>query len=872
MERGLNSIQPKYYGLISAFLAMLGMYLILSYNQCIGGDITLLTGDMIEQYVPYIKMLCRDILNGESIWFSWSSSLGMNTSLINAYYAMSPFNIFYLLFWNVDVNIITAIIIILKNGIAAYTFHIFLKRVMRCEGIQSILFSVMYALSMYMVNYGFIYNSWMDGVILLPLICTYIYELETNKKSYLKLIVSYVVLFISQFYIGYMVGIFSFLFLIVLLFTGEKKTFSAILKRILKYAGSVVLAIGIVALFLLPALIFLITNNPEDASEFQSLEIKIYEWLYALFWGSSVPMLNSYPALYCGWPILILVPLFFFNKEIEIKEKIRYGILVFFIVLTTIINPLYQLMHAFDAPNFHNHRHAFLIVFLFCALAAKQSMYVKAIKMKNLIFVLIGYLVIYPILAWFSDIEHTDFTFKVIVNIALALIWFGLWFLLVKNKINKQGIAILTVLFLLVELFANGWYIIDTSDNYHSEVYGVWKDGITEAVSEINTDDDFYRMYYQIDMITNSDSWFGYNGVSDFSSAENYNLRQSMQHLGVYTSPRVFAPLGTGMTPPVEALLGVKYIVLGPDPYIDLSEENYYQINENKYCLNLGYMVSDDIINYEYDSLNSFENINSLMQIISGEKSRCFEKYVGQVVVESENVEIVIGDELTAMRYDTNLYEYGMVTYSVIKENVEGPIYIQFPREESVLFEDAPYLPGGYENIFHKHGSLTVPYIKPLLIGEEEYAMAVMMNETTVNEFSFETPIFYEYNEAALAQIHNTLSQSQMEVEEYADGYVKGNVTVPEERTVLFTSIPYDEGWTVWVDGIEKEAIAVVGDAFLALELEPGYHELEFEYEAPGLKAGMGISAVSIGIYIALIVTVCVKEKKEKNINTQEES
>ena len=179
---------------------------------------------------------------------------------------------------------------------------------------------------------------------------------------------------------------------------------------------------------------------------------------------------------------------------------------------------------------------------------------------------------------------------------------------------------------------------------------------------------------------------------------------------------------------------------------------------------------------------------------------------------------------------------------------------------------------GGYENIFQRYSRVTVPYIKPFLIGEDEYAMAVVMKENTVDSWSCMTPYFYEYNEAALAQIHNTLSQSQMEVEEYADGYVKGNVTVPEERTVLFTSIPYDEGWTVWVDGIEKEAIAVVGDAFLALELEPGYHELEFEYEAPGLKAGMGISAVSIGIYIALIVTVCVKEKKEKNINTQEES
>lgn len=871
MTKSLNNISSKYYGFISALFAMLGMYLILSYHQCIGGDLTILCGDLLEQYIPYIKMLCRDLLNGESIWFSWSSFMGMNTSLLNAYYAMSPFNIFYLIFWNADESIITAVIIILKNGFAAYTFHIFIKRVLNCHGAQSIMFASMYALSMYIVNYGFMYNSWMDGMIWLPLICTYIYELDCDRKNYLKLTFSYAILFVSQFYIGYMVGVFSFLFWLVLLLTKEKKTFTDVMKKTAKYAASVILAICMVAIVLLPALLFLIANNQGNASGFLDLKVTIFEWLYSLFWGSSVPRINSYPALYCGWPVLILLPLFFFNKEIELKEKVRYGILGIFLILTTVIEPLFQMMHAFDAPNFHNHRHAFLIVFLFCALAAKQSMYIYSIKVRKLFLVTAICATVYPIVAWFADTEHNDYILKVVVNIILALVWFGIWFAIVKKKINAQSLAVVSIVFIIIELFANGWYIIDTSENEPSDAYKVWKKGIADAVSEIESDDEFFRMYYNIDMVSNSDSWFGYNGVSDFSSGENYDLRQSMTGLGLYSTPRVLAPRGAGMTNPVEMLLGVKYVVTGPNPYLELSEDNYYTIVENPYCLNLGYMVEDEVLAFRCESTNSFENVNSLLQTMSGETVKCFEPYAGQIVILCENAEVVMNSTQTAIKYDSDLYENAMVTYSVAKENVDGPIYVLFPGGDSIMYDDAPYMPGGYENIFQKYGALTVPYIKPLLIGENEYAIAVVMNEKTVDEYSFENPVFYTYKEAALAEVHATLSQGQMNVKTYEDGYVSANVNVSEDKTVLFTSIPYDEGWTVFVDGVEYEAIAVVDEAFLALKLEPGYHELEFKYEAPGVKEGMGISALSIVIYILLIVIAHSKSRKEKDVSTERE-
>ena len=86
------------------------------------------------------------------------------------------------------------------------------------------------------------------------------------------------------------------------------------------------------------------------------------------------------------------------------------------------------------------------------------------------------------------------------------------------------------------------------------------------------------------------------------------------------------------------------------------------------------------------------------------------------------------------------------------------------------------------------------------------------------------------------------------------DGYVKGDVTVTADKTLLYTSIPYDEGWILKVDGKDCEYIKIL-NGFIGVELEEGQHNIEFKYKLPGFKVGLSISIISlialgcIGIY-----------------------
>ena len=66
-------------------------------------------------------------------------------------------------------------------------------------------------------------------------------------------------------------------------------------------------------------------------------------------------------------------------------------------------------------------------------------------------------------------------------------------------------------------------------------------------------------------------------------------------------------------------------------------------------------------------------------------------------------------------------------------------------------------------------------------------------------------------------------------------------------------SIPYEEGWTLVVDGVETEAVAWK-DTFLSVYLEEGTHEIALSYRTPKFDMGLLISVVCVGMFVASII------------------
>ena len=87
-----------------------------------------------------------------------------------------------------------------------------------------------------------------------------------------------------------------------------------------------------------------------------------------------------------------------------------------------------------------------------------------------------------------------------------------------------------------------------------------------------------------------------------------------------------------------------------------------------------------------------------------------------------------------------------------------------------------------------------------------------------------------------------------MTITEYNKDSLKATINVKEDN-LLYTSIPYDKGMKVLVDGKEVEQIKIF-DTLIGIELESGEHTIEFKYVPRGLKEGAVMSLIGIGLFI----------------------
>ncbi len=84
----------------------------------------------------------------------------------------------------------------------------------------------------------------------------------------------------------------------------------------------------------------------------------------------------------------------------------------------------------------------------------------------------------------------------------------------------------------------------------------------------------------------------------------------------------------------------------------------------------------------------------------------------------------------------------------------------------------------------------------------------------------------------------------------------------------MYTSIPYDKGWKLTVDGVETETRSIF-DTFVAADLSEGDREIALTYEPEGLKTGAMIAGVSLAVFAGAALFTAVNEKIRKNRQKQ---
>lgn len=355
----------------------------------------------------------------------------------------------------------------------------------------------------------------------------------------------------------------------------------------------------------------------------------------------------------------------------------------------------------------------------------------------------------------------------------------------------------------------------------------------------------------------NDNALIGINGISMFNSMTNKDVTAYMEKFGICGWVASNRYTYQESSPFTNLMLNVKYLIAPYGAYLDTTHnELIYQsgnvkLMRNKYYLPQGFMVSDDLLNYNADTAlaNPMDNQNQLFRQTTGLEGNIYE-YL-------QSISAAAGSENGSIEGKN----FGSFTYNSASGNEGYDINYNASKDGVAV----AYLSGSTENIsIRVNGEEKIGYYikRPfiMMIGDvnagDAITLHVSMNNSTTGTITAYCAMF---NEDLFQQGYNKLSQSTLSATKVTDTCIEGSINAAEDG-LFYTSISYSKGWKAYVDGVETE-ITPVGNALVAFKLTKGTHTVKLTYTPEGFTVGLIITLLGIAIFVAMILIVPKRRK-----------
>ncbi len=872
---------------IAAFVlpAMLMWLIYIAMQVWPFGEESVLVLDLNGQYVYFFEELRNKILNGGSMLYSWSRALGGEFMGIFAYYIASPFSMLVALFPKNHMTEALLTIILLKVGSCGFTLALYLNIAKKTQRINCVIFSTMYALCSYAVVQA--HNTmWIDEMIFLPLVVLGI-EQMINKRRFILFTVSIAFCAMTNFYIGYMMCIFTFLYFFYYYFAhnekGENNFYEEkyhLIKSLVRIAVFSVIALAIAMVVLYPAYVSLTFGKTEFTDPkynfFQKFDL--LDMLAKLLPGSyDTVRPEGLPFLYCGVLTIILVPIYFMSGKIKIREKIFSALLVLALVLSFNGSTIDIIWHGFQKPNWLNYRYSFMLCFFLVVLAYKAFEHLEKIQYNYILIscVIIGILVLViqkQDYTWIRDISCIWFSIACIFVHAVILypIAHG------QMKANAKLILLIAV---SLELFISGLLdevALDADVVYSSRTgYVSYMNKVQPAVDFMkkydldNYNSKFYRMEKNSHKKTNDSMALGYYGISNSTSTLNTSVIDLLNKFG-YSSKSHWSKY-LGGTPVSDALLGIKYIIFSDEQTGWMYDKVYENASDqlygfyNPYSLSLAYGVKQNVYNIDPDEhATPFLFLNELVtQMLGSEETIELFKKLKSKDIDYENMEITF--TTTHKKYTPTNSEITSKLVFNLTAVGDNEIFCYFPSDYKR--EVDMKVNGTDIGTFFGNETYRVVTLGKYNDGEE----VILSMTPKEDEIYLKSSVdyFYYLDTELFSEIMKQLAENNMDITYFYDTEIKGNINVSSGMT-LFTTIPYDEGWKVYVDG-EKTEIKKCLNSLLSFEVGSGYHDIRMVYLPECFTVGLTVSISGLVVFgsIVLIDSLYLKKRrKNKFINS----
>lgn len=841
---------------ISVFLILGTLFVVKGYAPF--GENSLAWMDGSIQYLDFFSYF-KDVLSGNNnIGYSFSKTLGGTNIAIFSYYLSSPFSLLVIFFEKTDMSSFFDVVVLLKLCVASMTMHYFITRTAiyskdnNKNRFISCLLSICYALSQYSIAQAS-NIMWLDGVYLLPLIIYGVHKVARGERNtFLSITVALSILF--NWYSGginCMLSIFFYIFEIIYVRIVEntKLTLKEYMKKTFLYLLGMLVGVLLSCVLFLPTIAALQNSTRGSVNLSSLIDSSFIGSVSGVIQGFSIggtsygttENVNIRASLFCGTITMIGCFGLFLDRKVSMKQKLYFATIIILSVLFLYWQPFFTLFSLLKDANSYWIRYSYVVIFTLIWIASQY--YLNKNEHSFYAISLAGF--IYAIAMVFLNYRNPEQDITLVNITAICMCVMGILVSIFINNDKKKVIHALSCLalsiVLLFELYTNARFLMQT---YHSDdaiTYQEYSDNETKQINKIiEQDEGIYRVSQTStrnmseDRLTaNYDEAFAYNywSISGYTSSPDDNQRELLERLGYRKNGENFNVVNTSIIT-TDSLLGVKYVLsdMNIDAYTVFDEEslNNKIVYENQYVLPMAftYQSSSTFINYT----NPFQYQNELYSELLGREVQLYIPV--SYLLEKDNNTWVY----QLQKLEGNYVYYGNLPWENLYKtqlNISNTYTIGYSCWQS---PSVFYIPNNSEN--------------------EKLSIIASGDEITFIEGKEQ---FYALDLDLLEEVSKELQSREADSISIENGKVEIMVDANEGDS-LYLSIPYDKGWTIYVNGEEVTA-DLFADCLYSIPLENGNNEVVMKYKVNYLTLGISASLIGIGL---LFIQVYLENRRKK--------
>lgn len=738
----------------------------------------------------------------------WSDKMGIGTSILShADIIFDPFTYILYIFGKSKIIYMFIYMVVIKTILSGIFFWMFLGKY-KLSPYAKIIGAITYAFGGYMIVMG---QNYVLGTIYvyLPLILLgFEMWLQEKKKRLLILILTLTSLYF--YYFLYMTSIFFGVYVLFRYFT----LYSFKPKHFLKYIFTLVayslVSLGISAFFWLPSLALTLTNL-RIGSTIPKLEymfipdLKIVLTALGRFFGYDIfgysKLYLGYKgdyfqlALFCGIITLVLITQIFCSENK--RKKIIYGFFSI-ILLTFLLIPFFS--YVFNGFSDFTYRWTYFLHFSLALLLAiaVDNVFEKMKVNYKILFTTVGVILVVSLIVIFS-----------------------------LSIMGANGVISFSQLHIGTQEFR---------DTFIKKLSLFYIDYLLIAVYTLLTILFFRIRYKNIIKII----------VLVLVFFELISFPQNFINNRLTTTPD-----------PIKNNLGYFDNTIHSLNYLQQADKDIYRIDKSydSVVSEYGHTPSNnDSLVQGYRGLKSYNANNQPNYIRFLQDAGIFVKYPFITLpkgAKPRDIKYIDYHYINGVGDRFLLQSFLGVKYFLAKNYVKLPNYYQYltTTKDINIYRNDNYLPLGFTfNSFITHEDF-------MKLDDEKKDLALLsfvvienQNELsgTINRNNTEI-LNHIKSEEDISNLIKERRSNYLKIISYKDDNIVGKITVSGNKILVLT-IPYDQGWTLIVDGSKNTPIKV-DTGLIGIKLNPGSHVIELKYFPPKLNLGIIISIITLLIF-----------------------